>query len=78
MTFLALPGLLDSEGRDSALSKWEIAMHKNADDDYAKGQNDNVSEVPEPMRILMQENSRALDSITKTAGGSHSRKPSED
>jgi len=38
-------------------------MQKSADN-YAQGLSDSASEVSEPMRILMQENSRALDSIS--------------
>jgi hypothetical protein len=34
--------------------------------DYQRGLNDSPSEVPEPMRILMQENSRALDDATNS------------
>jgi hypothetical protein len=52
-------------------------MQKHADN-YAQGLSESTSEVPEPMRILMKENSQALDAITRTARDSRSRKPSED
>jgi hypothetical protein len=46
--------------------------------DLAKGMSGIPAEVPAPMKAIMTENSRALDSLTKKSACSDSDKRSED
>jgi hypothetical protein len=51
------------------LTKQESAMHGRDQEtmEYSAGSNDVAADVPEPMRLVMEENSRALNSITNKA-----------